>query len=82
MDDSADPPRSTGVLRDLPLPSGFLVPLVIRHAAGAVVTIHPDMHRRMREFVPVYFGFAETREKDRLDLRHLDEMEPGDAQVP
>lgn len=82
VDDAADPPACTGELAGMRLPGGFLDSFRIDHPAGAVITLSPEMHRRMKEIVPRHFGFAEMREKDRLDLLHLDAVASPDGLSP
>jgi|GEM_PF-787417 len=71
IDPDVTPPRTLGKLATVPWPEGLLTPLVVTVGGEEITTLTPDMHRRMKDIVAAFFG-VQPREKDLLDIRHLD----------
>jgi hypothetical protein len=71
IDDSTDPPRTLGPLASCGWPAGFLETLTVDRPGGQVDTLRPQMHAAMKAIVRDYYGLAEMRPEDLIDLGYL-----------
>ncbi|MCL4300946.1 MAG: hypothetical protein KJ077_34755 [Anaerolineae bacterium] len=78
IDDSTDPPRTLGPLAACEWPAGFLDTLTVEGSNGRVDTLRPQMHAAMKGIVRAYYGLAEMRPEDLIDLEYLHKAGAGD----